>query len=102
MIARIWHGTTTVERADDYLRFVRGRAIPEYSKVPGNIGAYVLRRIEGGQAHFLTVSFWDSMNSVREFAGDPPEKAKYYAEDNDFLLELEPNVTHYEAFDTEG
>lgn len=101
MIARIWHGVTELEKADEYLEFTRARAIPDYRSVSGNLGAYVLRRLEGDRAHFLTLSFWDSMSSIEGFAGDPIEAAKYYPEDLDFLLEFEPTVAHYEAFDTE-
>jgi len=41
---------------------------------------------------------WDSMGSVRQFAGDEPEKAKYYPEDDDFLLEKEEKSALYEVF----
>ena len=66
-------------------------------KTEGNRGVFVLRRIESEQAHFLFVSLWDSFESIRKFAGPEPEKAVYYAEDEAFLLELEPNVIHYEV-----
>ena len=32
----------------------------------------------------------------REFSGPDYEKAVYYPEDQNFLLELEPHVAHYE------
>ena len=96
MIARIWHGTTTIEIADNYLDFLNRTGIPDYKKTVGNLGAYVMRHIENGKAHFFTLSFWDSLDSIKQFAGDNYEKAKYYPEDPDFLLELEPNVEHYE------
>jgi hypothetical protein len=37
------------------------------------------------------------MDAVRAFAGDDPERACYYPEDHDFLLEFEPTVIHYEV-----
>jgi hypothetical protein len=43
------------------------------------------------------MSLWDSMDSIRAFAGDDVERARYYPEDRGFLLELEPHVTHYEV-----
>jgi heme-degrading monooxygenase HmoA len=61
-------------------------------------GVYLLRSVEGEQAHFLTLTFWESREAIERFAGTPIEKAKYYPEDQDFLLELEPTVTHYEVF----
>ena len=45
---------------------------------------------------FLLISLWESMEGIREFAGPDPERAVYYPEDKEFLLELEPNVTHYD------
>lgn len=98
MIGRVWHGRTTTEKADAYLEFQRERAIPDYESTDGNLGAYVFRRIEGDEAHFLTLSFWESEDSIRGFAGEDIEAAKYYPEDEEFLLEFEPTVTHYEVY----
>jgi heme-degrading monooxygenase HmoA len=102
LIARIWHGMTETSRADEYLRFLRMRSIPDYKSVPGNEGAFVFRRIEGDRAHFMTISFWSSIDAVRRFAGDDIDKAKYYPEDSQFLLEFEPSVTHFEAYSNES
>lgn len=44
--------------------------------------------------HFTLVTFWDSIDSVRRFAGDDVLRARYYPEDDEFLLEREPFVTH--------
>ncbi|MGE0032167.1 MAG: antibiotic biosynthesis monooxygenase, partial [Steroidobacteraceae bacterium] len=71
--------------------------IPDYRSVPGNISVHVLERQEGEVTHFITLTFWDSLESIRAFAGDDLEKAKYYPEDADFLLEYEPRVVHYEV-----
>jgi hypothetical protein len=58
---------------------------------------YVLRRREGQEVHFLLISLWESLDAIRRFAGPDLERARYYPEDEDFLLELEPMVTHYEV-----
>ena len=97
MIARLWHGVTRAERADAYLAFLRQRAVPDYRSVPGNQAAYVLHRREGEQTHFLTLTFWTSKEAIQAFAGPDIERAKYYAEDRDFLLAFEPTVLHYEV-----
>ncbi len=99
MIARIWHGRTPAEKSDEYLRFLEERAIPDYRATPGNKRVYVLRRLEGKEAHFLTFTLWESVDAIRAFAGDFIERAKYYQEDTDFLLELEPTVRHYEVYE---
>ncbi|HEY1249800.1 MAG TPA: antibiotic biosynthesis monooxygenase [Thermoanaerobaculia bacterium] len=97
MIARTWHGAVLAERADEYLRYLERTGIPDSKATPGNRGVYVLTRREGRVAHFLFVSLWESREAIRAFAGDDLEKARYYPEDREFLLELEPTVTHYEV-----
>jgi heme-degrading monooxygenase HmoA len=98
MIARLWHGMTPAHRADVYLEFLRGRALPDYRAVAGNLAAYVLRRDEDDRTHFLTLTFWVSRESIEAFAGSDIDRAKYYPEDEGFLLEFEPKVLHYEVF----
>jgi heme-degrading monooxygenase HmoA len=97
MIARIWHGVTPAAKADEYLDFLNRSGVPDYQRTPGNRGVYVLRRLEGDRAHFLTLTFWDSLKAIEGFAEEDVEKAKYYPEDKDFLLEFEPKVVHYDV-----
>jgi len=95
MIVRIWHGRTRRDRADEYGAFLTMRAIPDYRGTAGNLDAAILRRDEGEESHFLTVTRWESENAIRAFAGSELLKAKYYDEDRDFLLEFEDEVQHY-------
>lgn len=97
MIARIWHGVTPASKADEYVEYVNRTGIRDYQAVEGNLGVHFLRRIEGGEAHFLTVTFWDSVESIKKFAGEEYEKARYYPEDEQYLLAFEEKVTHYEV-----
>jgi heme-degrading monooxygenase HmoA len=97
MIARIWHGMTDASKADDYLDYMNKTGIPGYRAIQGNLGGYVLRRIEGDLAHFLLLTLWESEDAIKRFAGPSMEKARYYPEDEQFLLELEPIVKHYEV-----
>jgi heme-degrading monooxygenase HmoA len=99
MITRIWYGRTTAAKSDEYLSLMRTVAITDYRSIPGNKGAHALRRIEGDTAHFLMVTFWESEDAIRAFAGDDISVAKYYDFDKGFLLELEPSSTHYETYD---
>jgi heme-degrading monooxygenase HmoA len=95
MICRIWHGRTPRNKADAYAAFLESRAIPDYRSVPGIVSVEILRRDEENVSHFLTVTRWESEECIRTFAGDEILKAKYYPEDNDYLLEFEPLVQHY-------
>jgi len=98
MIARIWHWKTKASDAAAYLAYLFKSGIPAYRATRGNKGAWVLRRIDNDVAHFLTLSFWESREAIAAFAGSDIEVAKYYPEDEKYLLEFEPKVTHYELF----
>ncbi|MGH7566590.1 MAG: antibiotic biosynthesis monooxygenase [Gemmatimonadota bacterium] len=102
MIARTWHGIVPAEKADAYHRFLLKSGLPDYQGTPGNRGVYVFRRTEGDIAHFLLLTLWDSYDAIRAFAGPDVERAKYYPEDDSFLLEKEPTVTHYEVLASPG
>jgi heme-degrading monooxygenase HmoA len=56
-----------------------------------------LRRIVDNRAEFLLVSLWDSMESIRGFAGDDVNKAVFYPEDERFLIERDDHVSHFEV-----
>ncbi len=99
MITRIWHGITKAEYADTYLKYLEQTGLSDYRKTKGNISAKVLRRIEGDICHFLTVTEWDSYDSIIKFAGKNYHKARYYPEDKKYLLEFEEHVSHYETFE---
>ncbi len=97
MIVRMWHGRVPTSKADAYREFTNGRAIPDYRSVKGNLSVHVLERREGDVTHFITLTFWESLEAIKRFAGEDAEQAKYYPEDKDFLLEFEPKVVHYEV-----
>ena len=69
-----------------------------YRKVPGNLSAKILRRIDGDICHFWTITEWDNLESIRMFAGEEYEKARYYPGDKEYLLEFEEKVIHCETF----
>src|SRR3712207_4153618 len=96
IITRIWHGRTRAAHADEYLAYVVKTGVRDYKKTDGNLGVEILRRIEGDVCHFWTVTQWDSFESIKKFAGEDYEKARYYDEDADYLLEFEPRVIHCE------
>jgi heme-degrading monooxygenase HmoA len=98
MIARMWHGITPTSKADEYLEFLKHRALPDYRSVPGNLAAHILRRSDGDITHFTTLTFWESLQAIEAFAGSDISIAKYYPEDSGFLLEFEPHVQHSEVY----
>ena len=96
MIARIWRGAVRLEDADEYAAYIDDTGLAQYAQTPGNHGAWMLRRDEGDRTEFITLSFWDSRDSVRGFAGDDIERAVFYPEDDRFLVEREETVRHYD------
>jgi heme-degrading monooxygenase HmoA len=61
------------------------------------MGVYVLRRDEAGITQFQVITLWSSMDAIRSFAGGDPNRARYYAQDDEYLLEREPMTTHYDV-----
>jgi heme-degrading monooxygenase HmoA len=97
MIARIWRGRTAASRSDEYVSFLERTGLRDYRQTAGNRGVLLLRRVSHGVAEFTTLTLWDSMDAIRRFAGDQPERARYYPEDPEYLLEMPPFVEHYEV-----
>ena len=99
MIARQWHGRVRVDDADAYFAYLLETGLADYRQTPGNRGVQVFRRRDGDAVHYLLTTLWDSWDSIRAFAGEEVDRARYYPEDTRFLLELEPTVTHFEVLD---
>ena len=76
---------------------MRGVALADYRRTAGNRGAWSLHRRERGIVHAEMFTLWEDEAAIRRFAGEAIEVAKYYDFDADFLLELEPQVVHFEA-----
>ncbi|MCC7296466.1 MAG: antibiotic biosynthesis monooxygenase, partial [Acidobacteria bacterium] len=90
MIARIWHGAVQTPRKDADYDYMMKTGVPWYKSLEGNRGVLVLQKTSPETTDFLLLSFWDSMDAVRKFAGENPELAVYdFDEDKDFLLEME-------------
>jgi uncharacterized damage-inducible protein DinB/heme-degrading monooxygenase HmoA len=97
MIARSWDGLTRAEAGEEYADYVRRTGFRDLLATSGNRGALVLRRREGTAARFRVLSLWDGEEAIRRFAGDDPERARYYPEDARYLESLPSNVEHFEV-----
>ncbi len=96
MIARIWRGSVRTEDRDAYVAYIEGTGMAEYRQTPGNRGAHMLTRDLGdGRTEIVTVSFWDSAESIHGFAGDDIAQAVFYPEDDRYLVDRETTVQHY-------
>ena len=95
MIVRIWRGWVRPEDVEEYAAYVEETGLNGYRATPGNHGAHAISRADGDRTEFLTISFWDSEESIRGFAGEDVEKAVFYPEDDRFLVDREMFVRHY-------
>jgi heme-degrading monooxygenase HmoA len=99
-IVRVWTGKTRRDRAEDYERYLERTGLAEYSATEGNVDAWFTRRDDGDLTEFALFTRWESMAAVRAFAGDEPERAVFYPEDDEFLVERDLTVAHYTLFAT--
>jgi heme-degrading monooxygenase HmoA len=99
LIARIWRGATRSTDADGYAEYLGQTGMKEYQETPGNKAAYILRRKVGERTEFITLSFWDSIESVRAFAGTDVDQAVFYPDDDRYLVERDDTVTHYDLIE---
>jgi heme-degrading monooxygenase HmoA len=96
MIMRMWHGVTEEALSDAYCQYIMETGVPMYRAQKGNQGVYLLRRTQDGKAEFYLLSLWVSYEVIQQFAGPDINKATYFAKDKDYLIEMEPNVSHFE------
>ena len=96
MIARVWHGWAPPATADDYQRHYESEVADHLSQVAGFRGARLLRRDDGGEVMFTSLTFFDSLDAVRGFAGDELENAVVEGEARRVLSHWDERVTHHE------
>ena len=101
VIARTWRGTATSEKADGYCRHFMTNVVPHLKEIAGHEGASLLRRQVGGEVEFLAVTLWDSMESIRAFAGRNPDVAVVEPEARAVLTTFDEAVHHYEVVYTD-
>ena len=102
MIARIWHGRTLTAKADEYEKYLNASGVEKMLKTDGNHGVEVLRKTDGPRTDFVVISYWESIDAVKRFAGADHTKAVILERDREFLIEVEPNVLHYEVVRAAG
>jgi heme-degrading monooxygenase HmoA len=97
VIARIWHGWTSPENADAYEDFLRTKMFPSIHRVPGYLGAELLRSDEAGEIAFVTITRFESLDAVKEFAGEDYERAVVEQEARQLLSHFDERSEHYEV-----
>jgi hypothetical protein len=97
MIARVWHGWTSLENADAYEALLRDEMFPEIGQIEGSKGAYLLRRGGEKEVEFVTITLFTSLDAVRRFAGENYKHAVLHPKAHALLSHYDANSEHYEV-----
>lgn len=97
MISRVWHGWTGRANADAYENLLRQEILPGIHRVRGFKGAQLLRRDDRDEVEFVTITLFDTLDAVREFAGEDYEVALVPAHARKLLAHFDARSAHYET-----
>ena len=93
----MWRGWTASEQADAYGRFLLADLFPSLRTIPGFLGGDVLRRPDGHEVAFVTLTRFDSLDAVRAFAGDNYEVAALEPEALALLSRYDHQAVHFDT-----
>ena len=97
MIARIWRGWASLATADEYQRHYETEVSENLGALGGFCGARLLRREEGQEVEFTSVTFFTGLDAVRGFAGDDYERAVVEEAGRRALSRWDERVSHHEV-----
>jgi antibiotic biosynthesis monooxygenase (ABM) superfamily enzyme len=99
MISRIWHGWTTPANADTYEAMLKEEIFVGILNrhIPGFKNIQLLRRQAGEEVEFITIMLFDSLDAVREFAGEDYEQAVVPPKAKAVLAHFDARSQHYEV-----
>jgi heme-degrading monooxygenase HmoA len=97
MIARHWRGWTASGNADHYEAHLKQKVLPGLAKLEGYRGGYVLREDFAAETEFVVINFFDSLEAVKQFAGENYSFAVFEPEARALLSRIEPLARHYEV-----
>jgi heme-degrading monooxygenase HmoA len=100
VVAREWKGRAAPARADEYHRYLLD-GVAKIRSVPGSLGVQVMRRDEAGAVEFTVISYWESREAIKAYAGQDIEKPHHLPKDRELLLELPTRVLHYDVTHTD-
>jgi heme-degrading monooxygenase HmoA len=97
MIARAWRGRSTVADGPRYVEHLEQSVFPQLEQLDGHQSAYLLQRTVGGDVEFLVITLWDSLDVIRQFAGDDVGTAVVEPAARALLSDFDEHVDHYEV-----
>ncbi len=96
MIARIWHGFTSLDNASQYESMLCKDVLPGIEKVKGYKGAQLMRRNQEDEVEFITITYFDDIDAVIAFAGEDYTKAVIHKEAGKLLSHYDERSVHYD------
>jgi len=96
VISRQWRGLCKPEHAQAYVEHLQGETFPAIRKISGFLSASILRRQTYDGVEFLIVTQWESIESIRVFAGAEAEAAVVSAKVQKMMVEYDHVVRHFE------
>ena len=99
MISRIWHGWTSRENAAAYEELLKLEILPAIADrgIRGLTGAHLMKRDVPGEVEFVTILWFESIEAVREFAGQDYEAAVVPEKARRLLKQFDARSQHYET-----
>lgn len=95
-VAREWRGRVRSPRADEYYSYLL-EGVKKLRATRGNLGVQVLRRGDSGAVEFAVISYWESREAIKAYAGEDIEKPRHLPKDREYLIELPTKVLHYDV-----
>lgn len=99
MISRTWHGIVPIENKNGFEKSEYETGVKDTQAIKGNKGAYLKVVEQGEYAHFFLCTKWDTMESMKAYAGNQPAIAVTYPEDDKYGLISDPIVLIQEVLD---
>ena len=97
-ILREWRAEIRRPLKQEYVDYVTSTGLTAYRSAPGNLGACIaVRDLDRERAEIVTLSWWKDNKSIAAFAGNEIERARYFPEDDRYLLTRPETVQHYES-----
>lgn len=96
-VARMWHGRVPVAKANEYTTYLNEAGIKKIRAIEGNLSVQMFRRTENDVAEFYVISYWESRDAIRKFAGNDIEKASFLPRDREYLINPELRVKHFDV-----
>jgi len=97
MIARIWKARATPEHAVEYAAFLQSTVVPELTAIHGYQGVTLLEHEQDGVVEVTVMTWWESLESIRAFAGDAVETAVVHDTAARMLMDFDRDVAHHQV-----